>query len=190
MIIVSREIWGALPPKKSYSKNIAKQMGLAVHYTAMETAISYEDELQQLKNIQKFHQVDRGWNDIGYSFIVGNSGNVYEGRGFGNRPASQGTNDGNKNYYSICWLGDAEGVPSQAALNSIKALWKHIGGEVKPHKEFKQTSCPGLYLSNWIEEIKTVDPKEVVLDSLIEERVAKLEKELSALKKVIDKRAI
>tara|TARA_R110002020_G_scaffold15995_2_gene56782 strand:- start:1476 stop:2048 length:573 start_codon:yes stop_codon:yes gene_type:complete len=188
MIIVSREIWGALPPKKSHSKNIAKQMGLAVHYTAMETAKSYEDELRQLVSIQKFHQVDRGWNDIGYSFIVGNSGSVYEGRGFGNRPASQGTNEGNKNFYSICWLGDSEGEPSQAALNSIKQLWKHIGGEIKPHKEFKQTSCPGLYLTNWVNDIKKDDNKDPVITSLVEDRLSKLEKDLAGIRKIIDKR--
>ena len=200
MYIISRDIWGALPPKNAYSKNIAEKMGLAVHYTAMTTAVDYKDELKQLKNIQKFHQVDRGWNDIGYSFLVGNTGRVYEGRGFGNRPASQGSNTGNKNYYSICWLGDAVGTPSKEALASIKQLWKHIGGEIKPHKEFKQTSCPGLYLTSWIgglsvlkeiieeKKLSNKDTQDRVITPLVEDRLSKLEKEVAGIRKIIDKR--
>jgi len=96
---ISREQWGAYPPKKGYSKNIDIK-GLAVHYSAIAAPKNELEEIKQLQNIQKFHQVDRGWNDIGYSFLVGDSGNLYIGRGLGNRPASQGTNDGNKQYYS------------------------------------------------------------------------------------------
>lgn len=200
MNIIDRDVWGANPPKTAYSKNIAKKMNLAVHYTAMATAIDYEDELKQLKNIQKFHQIDRGWNDIGYSFLVGNTGNVYEGRGFGNRPASQGTNAGNKNYYSICWLGDAAGTPSKEALDSIKQLWKQIGGEIKPHKVFKKTSCPGLYLTTWIDslsvlkeileekELSNKDTQDTLISSLVEERLTKLEKDLAGIRKIINKR--
>ena len=32
--------------------------------------------------IQDFHMDDRGWWDIGYNFLIGQDGRIYEGRGF------------------------------------------------------------------------------------------------------------
>jgi N-acetylmuramoyl-L-alanine amidase len=183
---ISRKDWGANPPKKGYSKNIDIK-GLAVHYTAMAAPNTEDEEFKQLRNIQKFHQVDRGWNDIGYSFLVGNSGNLYIGRGKGARPASQGTNDGNKHYYSVCWLGAAEDTPSEAALNTIKELWQEIGGEIKPHSDFKATACCGDYLRNWIKEVKSPQLSNESKDhpintGSIEEKLKELEKEIESLK--------
>lgn len=32
--------------------------------------------------MQDYHQLQRGWNDIGYSFAIGGDGMIYVGRGF------------------------------------------------------------------------------------------------------------
>ena len=190
---ISREQWGAYPPKKNYSHNIDIK-GLAVHYSAIAAPENELEEIHQLQNIQKFHQVDRGWNDIGYSFLVGDSGNLYIGRGFGNRPASQGTNDGNKQYYSICWLGGVNDTPSSKALKTIKQLWKEIGGELKPHSSFKATNCPDDFLRNWItniqkpqtdnkdkEHLVLVDPLKKDLED-IKDEIKHLKAEIKALR--------
>ena len=185
MNLITRERWGAKPPKKPYSKNIDIK-GLAVHYSAIAAPQNELEEIQQLKNIQKFHQVDRGWNDIAYSFLVGNSGNLYEGRSFGHRPASQGTNDGNKQYYSVCWLGGENNTPSKKALKTIKDLWIKIGGELKPHSEFKATKCPDDFLRDWIVKVqKPVDNKQkdhVVLADPIKKDLDEIKDELKHLR--------
>ena len=181
---ITRDQWGAKPPKKSYSKNIDIK-GLAVHYSAMAAPKNELEEIQQLKNIQKFHQVDRGWNDIAYSFLVGDSGNLYVGRGFGNRPASQGTNDGNKQYYSVCWLGGENDTTSNKALKTIKNLLKEIGGQLKPHSEFKATNCPDDFLRDWIIQVqKPVDNKQkehIVLVDPIKQDLDEIKDELKHL---------
>lgn len=190
---ITREQWGAYPPKKNYSHNIDIK-GLAVHYSAIAAPKNELEEIQQLQNIQKFHQVDRGWNDIGYSFLVGDSGNLYIGRGFGNRPASQGTNDGNKQYYSVCWLGGVNDKPSSKALKTIKNLWKEIGGELKPHSFFKATKCPDDFLRDWItniqkpqtdnkdkEHLVLVDPLKKDLED-IKDEIKHLKAEVKALR--------
>jgi N-acetylmuramoyl-L-alanine amidase len=48
------------------------------------------------------------WNDIGYNFLVGEDGNVYEGRGWN----TVGTHAGNFNKKSIgiCFIGNFTGV--------------------------------------------------------------------------------
>ncbi len=43
------------------------------HYTEL-------DEMAALRSIYYFHTVIRGWGDIGYNYIVGPTGNIYQGR--------------------------------------------------------------------------------------------------------------
>ena len=35
-----------------------------------------------MKGIQDYHMDDRDWWDIGYNFLIGQDGRIYEGRGF------------------------------------------------------------------------------------------------------------
>ena len=48
------------------------------------------------------------WSDIGYNFIVGEDGNVYEGRGWGIRGAHAGTSSLNEislgKLLTISWI--------------------------------------------------------------------------------------
>ena len=123
-----------------------------------------------VRQIQRLHQVDRGWNDVAYNFLVGDTGQIYEGRGFGNRSAAQGGNSrqeinyNNKHYVAVCWLGGSEPThkPSDKAVKSIKWLYEQVGGELRPHSSFKQTSCPG-------DRLETTHYREVYLLAPIEE---------------------
>lgn len=60
----------------------------------------YDDEtcIERVKSIQYFHQHDRGWDDIGYHFLVGENGKIYEGRGWDRQGA-----------HSPGWNNDAYG---------------------------------------------------------------------------------
>ena len=119
-------------------------------------------EMDQCKTIQRLHQDDRGWNDVAYNFLVGDTGQIYEGRGFGNRSAAQGGNNreeinyNNKHYVAVCWLGGSEPTnkPSDKAIASVKWLYEQVGGELRPHSSFKQTQCPGDAWRQWIIEEK------------------------------------
>jgi N-acetylmuramoyl-L-alanine amidase len=150
MNIIRRDSWGAKPNKTKFSK-LGDIKGLVIHWSAYPKAIGNQAEMDQCKTIQRLHQVDRGWNDIAYNFLVGDTGQIYEGRGFGNRSAAQGGNSrqeinyNNKHYVAVCWLGGSEPThkPSDKAVESIKWLYSQVGGELRPHSSFKQTSCPG-----------------------------------------------
>lgn len=50
------------------------------------------------------HMNRKGWNDIGYNFLVGEDGNVYEGRGWGKQGAH--SVPFNKKSIGICIIGD------------------------------------------------------------------------------------
>jgi len=185
MNIISRDIWGAKPAFRAYA-SMGEVKGLVVHWSYYPGAIGNNAEMDQLKSIQKLHQVDRNWNDIAYSFLVGNTGQIYEGRGLNARPASQGTNEGNRHYYSVCWLGGKDKtMASEAALKSIEKLHETIGGELKKHLDFKSTTCPGPQLSEWVDNknnpVKATNdsPPEMVHPQFINKKldtiIAKLE---------------
>ena len=157
MNVISRDMWGAKPNKTPFSK-LGEVKGLVVHWSAYPIAVGNQAEMDQVKKIQALHQNDRGWNDIAYNFLVGDTGQIYEGRGWGNRSAAQGGNSrqeinyNNKHYVAVCWLGGANATdkPSAKAIESVKWIYEQVGGELRPHSSFKQTDCPG---DNWRQHI-------------------------------------
>jgi hypothetical protein len=161
--IITRDIWGAKPNKKSFSK-LGEVKGLVVHWSAYPTAVGNMAEMDQVKKIQALHQNDRGWNDVAYNFLVGDTGQIYEGRGFGNRSAAQGGNNreeinyNNKHYVAVCWLGgrNATDKPSDKAIAAVRWLYEQVGGELRPHSSFKQTQCPGdAWRQHIVEKLST-----------------------------------
>jgi len=157
--IISKDSWGAKPAKKNYSK-LGEVKDLVVHWSAYPVAIGNQAEMDQCKTIQRLHQVDRNWNDVAYNFIVGDTGQLYEARGFGNRSAAQGGNNreeinyNNKHYVAVCWLGGSKPTdqPSSEARAAVAWLHEQVGGELRPHSSFKQTNCPGDSWRQWIIE--------------------------------------
>lgn len=192
MNIISRDSWGAKPNKTKFSK-LGEVKGLVVHWSAYPIAIGNQAEMDQCKKIQRLHQEDRGWNDIAYNFLVGDTGQIYEGRGWGKRSAAQGGNSrqeinyNNKHYVAVCWLGGSEPThkPSDKAIESVKWLYSQVKGELRPHSSFKQTACPGdAWRQHIIEGLATStvsneSPPDMVHPSTIQKKldtiIAKLE---------------
>jgi hypothetical protein len=77
--IISRAEWGAHPPKYEYRDQPYFDK-LTLHHAAGWAARSLEEGKKQVLAIQEFHQEGRGWNDIGYHFVVDMAGNIYQGR--------------------------------------------------------------------------------------------------------------
>ena len=181
MKIISRSEWGALDPKKPFSK-LGEVKGLVVHWSAYPTALDQQEEMAQVRQIQDLHQNDRGWNDIAYNYCVGDSGNLYEARGDGNRSAAQGgktrdqINYNNKHYVAVCWLGGSnpDDQPSKKAVQAVKELWKQVGGELRPHSSFKSTNCPGDAWRKWIDGRLTIVPEDLEQKEKAKEEVAKV----------------
>ncbi len=71
--IVTREMWGARATRCSSADTKTK---MAIHYTVTPST----DPAARVRAIQIYHQDTRGWCDIGYHFLVGVDGSIYEGR--------------------------------------------------------------------------------------------------------------
>lgn len=160
MQLVSREAWGARPPRNREALARNKQLGTAIHYSSSDAdeQADHANCARRVRGIQDFHLDGRGWADIAYSYLACKHGAVYEGRGRGVRTAANGTDAGNDAYHAVCFLGDntpdRDDVtdPGREAIRDAVLhcnAWSAADGVV-PHSFFKATGCPGDDLRGWI----------------------------------------
>lgn len=150
---VSRAEAGLRAPR-SVSFNVDPDRGgLAVHYGGDGTPpADHAGCMARWRSWQNWHMDGRGWVDIAYNFGYCNHGYVFAGRGFGVRSAAQGTNDGNQRYLAAVWIGGGSAEPSSAAVEALEWIIVQVrahgtGDDVRPHRSFHSTSCPGDYLA-------------------------------------------
>ena len=82
--IISRSQWGALRSTRlipvlepKYIKHIF------IHHTDDgESCYDYESCTKRVRQLQSYDQINKNWPDIGYNWLVGGDGLVYEGRGW------------------------------------------------------------------------------------------------------------
>ena len=66
-----------------------------------------------------------GWDDIGYHFLVGEDGRVYEGRAWNNRGAH--ARQHNAWSYGVCVMGNfMDTMPNEIAIQAVKDIM-HCG---------------------------------------------------------------
>jgi len=154
--IVSRSQWGAafpIPAGRHVSPGTRRFY--VVHWPVMTS----RDERQWCRDIERMH-ANQGWGMIGYNFLVGMSGSVYEGcgrdvRGIHSPPR-------NVDGWGVCVLqpSTAQGVPtapvSAEARRGARALYDELCGvagrrlEMSWHGQDFPTACPGPDLTAWV----------------------------------------
>lgn len=78
--IVEREDWNARPPRSGYSSRGALYH-ISIHHGGPVGGPKYGDAAAQTcRDWQRYHQINNGWIDIGYHFLIGGGGALYEGR--------------------------------------------------------------------------------------------------------------
>ena len=92
----------------------------------------------------------RGWSDIGYHFLIGPDGKIYEGRPDTAVGAHSPPNTGK---VGVCMIGNfnngADEMPDVQRNALIRVLahlagkWKLPVSAIHGHREFQQTDCPG-----------------------------------------------
>lgn len=82
---------------------------VVVHHGGMRKYCTTMGECAAIvRSYQNYHIDFNGWNDIGYNFLVGEDGNVYEGRGWEAVGAHAPTY--NTRSIGICIIGDFTGT--------------------------------------------------------------------------------
>lgn len=160
--MITRAEWGAEAPNHAavnetgfyslrnpegwrwYQEDLAEiYRTVVIHHSGM-----YESgDLSTLLGIQETHRDGRGWADIGYHYVIGKTGTVYEGRDIHVRGSHvEGYNTGS---VGVCLMGNFMiSTPADAQIGATIGLVRwltrafaltHLAG----HSDFTFTECPG-----------------------------------------------
>jgi len=170
MRLVTREQWGARPPKQR-SPFYPTQPSTA-HWNGPtlkirgEVTWGHEFCSAIVRGIQNFHMDQRKWSDIAYNWLECPHGYTYEGRGLKYQNGANGTNTANRTSPAVCYLG-GEGNPftdeAKVGFNQV-AQYVASNSSAKPgmigHRDHKSTACPGDVIYRWVKSgmpVKYVD---------------------------------
>ncbi len=166
--IVTRSAWGAVATR--CTTRDAHRYRMAVHYT--DTGSANPDG--QMRSIQHYHMDTRGWCDIGYHFLVGIDGRIFEGRPVELLGAHvSGNNTGNIGVSFIgCFhsTGCSSMGPTTPPDVMLQAGGRLLGTlsrlysinldrtSVKGHRDHAgaSTDCPGDYLYARIDQLLSI----------------------------------
>jgi hypothetical protein len=165
--IYSRAAWGADESLRHGTVLYGSIQAAFVHHTVSQNNYSASQVPAIIRGIYAFHVNGRGWNDIGYNFLVDRFGRIWEGRYGGiTRPVvGAHTRDYNSNSFAMSAIGnfDVAHVPS-AIVSAYERLfaWKltmhgipaigtvvlngHLINRISGHRDVGSTACPGRYL--------------------------------------------
>uniref|UniRef100_A0A7N4PT25 Peptidoglycan recognition protein 2 n=1 Tax=Sarcophilus harrisii TaxID=9305 RepID=A0A7N4PT25_SARHA len=161
--ILPRCRWQAAPYRGT-PKMLKLPLGfLYVHHTyePNQPCTSFSQCAADMRSMQRFHQDIRGWDDIGYSFVAGADGYVYEGRGW--RWVGAHTLGHNSLGFGVSIIGNYTAtLPAARVLSTVRDSLPRCAlraGYLRPdytvqgHRQLVRTECPGdaLYrqISTW-----------------------------------------
>jgi hypothetical protein len=163
--IVSRAGWGANEElrysngSERWSPRYAPVQKVIVHHTVTSTGGS--DPAAVVRSVYYYHAVTLDWGDIGYNYLVDQSGRVYEGRYGGPEVIGAHTLNNNTGSMGIAVIGNFVSIGiSQVAVESIARLIGERAPQLDPmgagsfgnqtsvpnvcaHRDFMATECPG-----------------------------------------------
>ncbi len=167
--IYRRSDWNAQPFRGTpIALNRPSYNYMTLHHTAGFGATTLREGLEQVRRIQDFHQNGRGWNDIGYQFLMDQEGRLYQGRPFINEsapwdqgpPLAHGAHVGGANTGNIgvslmgCYHppegGNCRDEMTRPAIDSLVTTFAFLSErygvspeQMRGHRDFSQTACPG-----------------------------------------------
>jgi hypothetical protein len=146
--VLCRDAWGAQPVVGELTPHVLER--LTVHHTA---AVLSSDAAAPtyMRDHQSFHQVDNGWPDLAYHFVIDAAGVIYEGRPVG-AVGDTATDYDPAGHFLVACEGDFERheVPEPQREALIDLLAWAAGthaidpGTVTGHRDWAATTCPGI----------------------------------------------
>lgn len=157
--LVTREEWGAGCLRANHDP-MGTITRITVHHTDEHAGMRGRPDREVVRSIQRYHQDHQGWADIGYHYLVGTDGRIYEGR-----PASvQGAHAGganNKGNLGISVIGNfSTALPARRQLEALAAflddrrrVLRIPSSALHGHRDLCPTECPGGALYRWLQDV-------------------------------------
>lgn len=122
MKLVRASEWmiAGLPLPGAHNKDMQLPVATVfTHHAAGPSPVNEAGEIHLLRTYDAQHRA-KGWDGLGYSFVIGPSGTVYEGRG---QKVGAHTESNNRNAFGICFLGNfMDALPTPAAMLACAEL--------------------------------------------------------------------
>lgn len=127
--IVPRADWGANSCKPRFTAGYGEVLSTVVHHTESTNTYSQSQAPSVVLGICRYHRNSKGWNDIGYNFLIDRFGTIYEGRAGGVDRAVIGAHAQGYNSQTtgVALVGGFMSTnPPEAAMASLKQVleWK------------------------------------------------------------------
>ncbi|NXN94843.1 PGRP2 amidase, partial [Rhinopomastus cyanomelas] len=151
--IVPRCMWGAAPYRGTPALLSLPLGSVFVHHSLVpgRPCRSFAACARDMRRMQRFHQRTRRWDDLGYSFVVGSDGYLYEGRGW--HWVGAHTKGYNTRGYGLAFVGNFTATkPDPDTLRllrdhflpcAIAASYLHPNYTLWGHRQLGATQCPG-----------------------------------------------
>ena len=146
---ITRDEWGAIDTGKRLKGFWRRVQGIVIHHTTGPS----DRPWWRVKGHDRYHVHTKGWDSIAYNWLVGETGEIFEGRGWKRGAATRGWNS---KTISVAYIGDSDdGLTERgkdSILTAVGATRERYGDHlwVKCHKDFSQTTCPGETLTEWV----------------------------------------
>ena len=158
-VVVKRSAWTSQAIKGN-NNPMGAITRITVHHTGEHGTWSDLPDVEIVKRIEAYHRNDKEWACIGYHFLVGKDGRIYEGRPIQYQGAHVSTQ--NENNLGISVIGDyMDHLPSARQLAVLDAFLddkrKTYGvsrARVYGHRDLHASLCPGDSLYAWVKKYK------------------------------------
>jgi hypothetical protein len=164
--VMSREDWGAAPPRGSFTPHEIEQM--TIHHAG---DLDGATGPTQFLGWQSWHH-HLGWPDLAYHFIVGRDGKVYEGRPYTAVGGTATEYDPTGHFLIVVEGNFDESTPNEAQLETLAQMvaWASMqfgipADTIGGHRDHTATSCPGDNLYAKIHDGTVIARAEAIIAS-------------------------
>ena len=164
-----RATWGAQPVRRRNTKPMGRVDKITVHHSAPPADFTGGTQGlagTEIRKIQRHHQRNKGWADIGYHYVIDRNGRLWQGRSleFQGAHASGKANRGN---IGIVLLGNyspgrqhmtqAQGQCLTTLLAQLTDYFKLSPDAIYTHNQIRSaghTACPGPEITAYVARVR------------------------------------
>lgn len=154
--IVPRSAWTSkgVGPNHNLMNGVQR---ITVHHTDEHAGMAGLPDIEVVRRIENYHRgPEKGWAAIGYHYLVGKDGRIYEGRPVKYQGAH--VSGANEHNLGISVIGDFNlHLPNTRQLAALRAFlddqrvrFKVAMRAVYGHRELHASLCPGDALFGWV----------------------------------------